>query len=296
MLYTMKPILDKAREDHYAVAAPNVLDYKTIDVAIKTAEKKNAPIILNVTFETNDDLSTFVNYAKDKAIHSKVPVAINLDHGGDYEQIIKSLKMDFTSIMVDRSMLEFEDNIKEVSEIVKIAHTLGCSVEAELGHVGTNIGADSEGMLGRNTIITEEDKKATFTKVEEAVEYVERTKVDCLAVAIGTVHGLYPKGLKPSIDFELLKKIREAVNVPLVIHGGSGSGDDNLARACKEGICKVNICSDLLKKGREYINNGYLKDSDDMLTKLMYPLPAYYAGYSDMLEYYIDLFKSTNKA
>ena len=137
-----------------------------------------------------------------------------------------------TSVMVDRSMLPYEENVKEVSEIVKIAHAIGISVEAELGHVGSGAQYDIDG-------------KTSLTIPEEAVRYVEETNVDALAVAIGTAHGPY-NGV-PEIRFDLLKEIAEKVNIPLVLHGGSGSGFDNIKKACSMGINKVNINTDLQK-------------------------------------------------
>lgn len=296
MLVTMKEILDKAKEGKYGVTAPNIIDFRSVDAAIKAAENKKSPVILDAVFEHDVDMRRFINYAAEKAKEAKVPVAINLDHGGAYEDIIKALAMDFTSVMVDRSFKSFDENVKEVSEIVKVAHALGKSVEAELGHVGSNVDSDSDA-TGHNAVIaTDEERKKTLTRVDEAVEFVKLTNVDCLAVAIGTVHGLYPKGFEPKIEFELLHELNEKLDIPLVVHGGSGSGDDNLAKMCREGINKVNICNDLLKKGREYIAEGIKPENETMMQKLAQPLPSYYQGYTDMLEHYMDLLGCSGKA
>lgn len=301
MLYSMKPILEKAREGNYGVAAPNALDHRCVDTIIDVAEKKKAPIIIGIGFHAPDgkdfDLKELVAYAAKKARTATVPIAINLDHGGPYEEIVQAINMEFSSVMIDRSTLPFEKNIKEVAEIVKIAHALGKSVEAELGHVGSNSGTEIEGPAGGNiTMLKQADVRATFTKVDEAVEFVERTKVDCLAVAVGTVHGLYPKSFEPDIDFELLAELRQKVKIPLVMHGGSGSGDENLSHSCKIGICKINVFSDLIKRGRDYVKNGWPDEPEDMMQKVLFPFPQFYAGYGDMLEYYIELFGSDGKA
>lgn len=296
MLVSMKEILLDAKKNNYGVTAPNILDYKTVDVAIETAEKMKSPVILDAVFDHKMDMKRFIRYAAEKATEATVPVAINLDHGGDYEDIIKALAMDFTSVMVDRSFKPFEENVKEVSEIVKVAHALGKSVEAELGHVGTNVDSGSDA-TGHGTIVaTDEERKKTLTRVDEAIEFVKLTGVDCLAVAIGTVHGLYPKGFEPKIEFDLLHELNEKLDVPLVVHGGSGSGDENLAKMCREGINKVNICNDLLKKGRENIANNIKPENETMMQKLMTPLPSYYLGYGEMLEHYMELLGSARKA
>ncbi|MBQ9592931.1 MAG: class II fructose-bisphosphate aldolase, partial [Lachnospiraceae bacterium] len=161
-------------------------------------------------------------------------VAINQDHGATFEQAIWAIRAGMTSIMVDRSTLPYEENVRETKLAVKLAHSIGLSVEAELGHVGQ----------GNNY---EHDGKNALTEPEEAVRFIEETGVDCLAVAIGTAHGAYVG--TPHLDFERLVAIKKATNnFPLVLHGGSGTGDENLAKACRLGINKVNISNDLVKQ------------------------------------------------
>ena len=153
---------------------------------------------------------------------ANVPVAINLDHGATYEDAIDAIAAGFTSIMVDRSSLPYEENVAQVKELVKVAHATGVSVEAELGHVGQ----------GDNYAV---DGKQALTDPAEAKKYIEETGIDMLAVAVGTAHGEYIG--TPHIDFDRLAAIKEAVgqDFPLVLHGGSGSGDENLAKACTMG-------------------------------------------------------------
>lgn len=150
------------------------------------------------------------------AIRASVPVAIQLDHGAKFSDAILAIRSGFTSIMVDRSSCPFEQNVAEVADLVRIAHSVGVSVEAELGHVG----------FGESYAA---DRDAGLTNVAEATEYVERSGCDALAVAIGTAHGIY-KGV-PHLDFDRLAELNAAVSIPLVLHGGSGSGDDNLVKA-----------------------------------------------------------------
>lgn len=235
MLVSMKEILDIASKNNYAVAAPNAFSELDGRAYIEAAEELNAPLIIDYAYGTNPDIFTFVGLLRELAKNSKVPIAINLDHGGPKEHIIEAIRAGVTSVMVDRSMLSFEDNIKEVKEIVDIAHLVGVSVEAELGHVGQAQNYDVDG-------------SSMLTTPKEAVEYIKRTNVDCLAVAIGTAHGAYPKGYIPKLDFERLKQIKvETNNFPLVMHGSSGTPFNQIERACREGINKVNVASDLCR-------------------------------------------------
>ena len=223
MLVTMKEILDKAQEGNYAVPAPNVIYEPETRAILELAEELNSPLIIDV-------FPGFSRSILDLARQSSVPVAVNLDHGGKFEDIIKTMVRGASSVMVDRSMLPFEENVAQVSEIVRYAHAAGLSVEAELGHVGQGFQYEIDG-------------KAALTDPDEAVEYVRQTGVDALAVAIGTAHGAYSG--TPFIHFDLLEKINSVVDIPLVLHGGSGTGFENIARACKMGINKVNINTDL---------------------------------------------------
>ena len=207
MLVNMCDILKKSREGRYGVVAPNICNEDTARAAIEVAEENRAPLILDVIFNVNPDIPLFAHICGKLARKASVPVALNLDHGGC-------------------SSLPYEENVAEVAELVKIAHAVGVSVEAELGHVGSGEQYDA-------------DRNAGLTDPEQAKAYVEATGIDALAIAIGTAHGKYVG--TPYLDFELLEKIYNEVEIPLVLHGGSGSGDENLARATRIGITKVNI-------------------------------------------------------
>lgn len=224
------------------------------------------------------DIYEFAYIAKALAEDSSVPVAINLDHGDSFEIAMKAIRAGFTSIMVDRSTLSFEENVRQVMEITKIAHSVGVSVEAELGHVGQGLKYDN-------------DRNAGLTNVEEAENYIRETGIDCLAIAIGTAHGAY-KG-KPYLDYERLKDIKQHVNIPLVLHGGSGTGDEALKKAVENGINKVNLFTDLSTAGYNSIKEYISKDNDISLFKA---IQAAYDGYKIELKHYIKLFNSNNKA
>lgn len=232
MLVTMKEILDKANLEGYAVVAPNVMSEMDARACLEIAQEQNAPLILDVAMTQTADIYFHGSYLTRLAELARVPVAINLDHGATFEDAIKAIRSGFTSIMVDRSSLPYEENIDQVKELVKIAHAVDVSVEAELGHVGSgcNYGTPGDDM---------------FTDPEQALDYIQRTGVDCLAVAIGTAHGAYA-GV-PHLDFDRLIAIKQRVGIPLVLHGGSGTGDENIAKACRLGVNKVNVCNELLK-------------------------------------------------
>lgn len=272
----MKEILDRAKEGKYAVAAPNVDNEHNLRACIEAAEALHSPLIIGFPIHSNPDVLYFGRIMTDLAMRAKVPVALNLDHGGSFEDCVFAIRAGFTSIMADRSKLSYEDNVKEVSELVKIAHAVGVSVEAELGHVG---GGDNYAVDGFSCL----------TDPDEARKFVEETGVDCLAVAVGTAHGFY-KG-EPFIRFDLLEEISKKVPVPLVLHGGSGTGDENLSKAAKLGICKVNLSIDLRQAAIEELN------AQDLTGYGIYAFYKYLAnGYKSKLSHYIKVLGSEGKA
>ena len=188
MLVNMCDILKKSREGRYGVVAPNICNEDSARAAIEVAEENKAPLILDVIFSVNPDITLLAKIVKELAEKAEVPVALNLDHGATFEHAMIALRSGFSSIMVDRSSLPYEQNVAEVAELVKIAHSVGVSVEAELGHVGS--GEQYEA-----------DRNAGLTDPGQAKAYVEATQVDALAIAIGTAHGKYTG--TPYLDFEL---------------------------------------------------------------------------------------------
>ena len=278
MLVTMAEILKRAKQGGYGVTAPNVQSEDTVRAVIRVAENMNAPMIVDVNTFVHPDIPWLIHMTRELASVSRVPIAINLDHGRSYEDIMIGLRSGFTSIMVDRSSMPYEDNVRETKEVVKMCHTLGISVEAELGHVGQGMNYEVDGVRD-------------LTEPEDAARFIRETGVDCLAVAIGTAHGRY-KG-KPHIDFERLEKIVEACgDTPLVLHGGSGTGDENLAKAVRNGIQKVNLATELVVAGKEALEE-FFKDPNFDKWKL---IPAFIKGYEDRLTHYVKLFGQDNQA
>jgi len=246
----MKEILDRASKENYGVAAPNVFNELDARAVIEAAEELRSPLILDLNAAMLTDLPFLCRYLIEFCRDSSVPIAINQDHGASFEDAIMSIRAGCTSIMIDRSSLEYEENVRQVAELTRIAHAVGVSVEAELGHVGQ----------GSQYSV---DRDAALTDPEQARDYVERTGVDCLAVAIGTAHGAYTG--TPYLDYERLSRIKAAVGqaFPLVLHGGSGTGLKAIGKACAMGINKVNVANDLLKAAADAITgagltgNGY---------------------------------------
>lgn len=237
MLVSMKQTLNEAREKGYCVPALGIGNEHNLRACLSAAEEKRSPVVLLVMYGNNPDIEYFGRIATDLARRVSVPVSVILDHGAKYEHVISAIRAGFTDVMIDCSSMPYEENVAQVKEVVKAAHAVGVGVEAELGHVGS-------GQAG--TELTGEGQgDSVFTVPDEAVRFVEETGIDALAISIGTAHGAY-KGT-PKLQFELLKELREKVPVPLVLHGGSGSGDENLAKACKMGICKLNIAYDLYR-------------------------------------------------
>jgi fructose-bisphosphate aldolase class II len=235
MLTTGKVILDVANEHRFAVPAFNISDYAMFNGIIEISEKKNAPVILGIHPDEVQHVGVdMITAVTQRAHRSTVPIAIHWDHGANYEQILTAIHSGFTSVMIDGSMLPFEENVAISKKVVHAAHAVGLSVEGELGTIGMT---DSQAEEGSDVII--------YTDPEDAVAFVEATGVDSLAVAIGTYHGIYPKTLKPELKLDLLKQIKDTINIPLVLHGGSNNPDDEVAEAVKLGINKINISSDI---------------------------------------------------
>jgi fructose-bisphosphate aldolase, class II len=235
MLTTGKVILDVANEHSFAVPAFNISDYAMFLGIIDISEEKNAPVILGIHPDEVQHVGVEMIAAVTQRAHrSSVPIAIHWDHGASYEQILTAIRSGFTSVMIDGSMLPFEENIAISRKVVHAAHAVGLSVEGELGTIGQT---DSHAESGSDTII--------YTNPDDALTFVESTAVDSLAVAIGTYHGIYPTTMKPELKLDLLKLIKDKVDIPLVLHGGSNNPDDEIAEAVKLGINKINISSDI---------------------------------------------------
>lgn len=232
-LVTTKELLLKAQKSHYAVGAFNVENMEMIQAVVAAAEELNAPVIMQTTPSTLKyaDADYFYANVKIAAQKAKVPVVMHLDHGNSFELAMKAYRVGYSSIMIDGSHEIFDENIRLTKSVVDVCHASGIPVEAELGKVGGK-GDNLEGGEGN-----------PYTVPAEAVEFVNATGVDSLAVAIGTAHGVY-KGI-PQLDVERLSEICEVVSIPLVLHGTSGVPDEIVKDCVRRGICKVNYATGL---------------------------------------------------
>lgn len=230
MLVSMKEILDKANDGYYAVLGPNIFSEIDARAYIEAAEDMSSPIILGLVYPTTNDLPFLGSVAVSLAKQAKVPVAVHLDHGADLSQVMEAVRGGLSSVMIDASALPFEENVALVKQVVESVSPLGISVEAEIGHVGQGTDHTSSDLL---------------TDPKEARAFIKETGIDACAVAIGTAHGAY-KGT-PKLDFRRLEEIKELTGFPLVLHGSSGTGEENIREACRRGINKVNVCNDILK-------------------------------------------------
>ena len=234
MLVTSRELLLDAKKNQYAIGAFNVENMEMVLAVLAAAEETKSPVIMQTTPGTIKYAGADFYFANIRAAAERtdVPVVCHLDHGNNFETAMLALNTGYTSIMIDGSKLNFEENIKLTKSVVEVCHARGIPVEAELGRVG-----------GKEDDLDNSHTLNPFTDPNEAAEFVERTDCDSLAVAIGTAHGVY-KGV-PQINFEVLKKIHELVEIPLVLHGTSGVPDEQVKECIRLGTCKVNYATDL---------------------------------------------------
>lgn len=226
--------IKKAQAKGYAVPAFNIHNLETIQAVVNGAVEQKSPVMIAATPGTlkHAGIKNIVSLVKNAAEDNDIPIALHVDHCIDYDVIASCIECGFTSVMIDASHLPYEENIALTKKVVELAHKASVCVEAELGKIG-----------GVEDDIEVSEKDAAYTVPDEALDFVKRTKIDTLAIAIGTAHGLY-KG-KPELDFVRLKEIAEIIDIPLVLHGASGVDAEDVRKAISLGICKVNIATEL---------------------------------------------------
>lgn len=233
-LVPVRDLLYDARDRGYAVGAFNCNNMEIVQAIVQAAESEHSPVIIQasqgaIKYAGLEYISALGRLAGDQA---SVPIALHLDHGTSFEQAVQCIRHGFSSVMIDGSKYCFEDNVNLTLEVMRVARAVGVSVEAELGKI-----------CGTEDDISVCEREAQLTDPMEAKEFVERTEVDALAVAIGTAHGVY-KG-KPKLDFARLEKISRLINIPIVLHGSSGVPEEDIKRAIEIGVRKVNIDTDV---------------------------------------------------
>lgn len=274
MLVTSKELFNLAEEGKFAIPATNFIDLDSARTYVDTAEELKLPLILafaqqHEEFISLEEAALIGKYLAEK---SSMPVVLHLDHGQDFDFIKRAISLGFSSVMIDASKDTLEENIRKTKEVVEYAHQHGVVVEAEIGHVGSNQ--------------SYEDKNETdsiYTEVADAKYFAEQTGVDSLAVSIGTAHGLY-KGT-PKLNFERLFDIYQAVDIPLVLHGGSSSGDANLTKCVDNGIRKINIFTD-------FLNAAYLEIKKDKVNDYVEMKAEANTAMKATLQRYFEVFKT----
>lgn len=263
-----KEILLKAQKEGFAVPAFNIHNLETIKVVVETANELKSPVILAGTPGTFDYAGRDYIQAIAEVAAKKygIPIVLHLDHHTNIDDIKESLELGTKSIMIDASHYNYEENIKIVSEVVNLSHKYNATVEAELGMLG-----------GKEDDLVVDEKDSKYTNPKQASDFVKKTGIDSLAVAIGTAHGLYKE--KPKLDFERLKEIREFVDIPLVLHGASGIPNEDVRKTISLGISKVNIATELkipfsnelrkylIEYPQENDPRKYMKDAKDAMAK-----------------------------
>ena len=274
MLVNMNEVLLPAREGRYAVGLFNAVNLELARGILAAAQRTGSPVIMG-TAEPLEEVSYYLIPMAKKA---GVPVVIHLDHGLKKETCLKALDLGFTSIMYDCSTDDYDTNVEKVREMAEIAHSRGATIEGELGHVGDNTDA------------AEADPSFFYTDPGQARDFVEKTRVDALAVAVGTAHGAYK--LPPKLDFDRICAIKEQAKVPLVLHGGSGLTDEDFRQAIRAGISKINIFTDINVAAVRGARQHFVSD-DKGLTEL---IPAAVEAVERETAKKIELFGSCGRA
>jgi fructose-bisphosphate aldolase class II len=281
MLVNMNRILLPARKSGYGIGFFNAVNVEMARAVIETAEELKAPVIVGTAeiLLPAMELERVAEYLIPMAEKASVPVCVHYDHGLTFERCMQALKLGFRSIMYDCSTASYEENVEKVAEMVKICHAMGVTVEGELGHVGDNAGA---GKLA--------NPSDYFTNPDTAVDFVKRTGVDALAVAVGNAHGDY--AFPPKLDFERIDTISQKTNIPLVLHGGSGLSDSDFQTAVRLGVSKVNIFTDIDKAGKAGVEAGLAAGEKTMMGLIPYEISAMKAVVAEKIK----LFGSNGKA
>ncbi len=263
MLVHMNDLLLPAMKNGYGVGFFNAVNVEMARAVIETAEELRAPVMVGTAqvLLPAMELERVAEYLIPMAKKASVPVCVHYDHGLTFERCMEALQLGFTSLMYDCSTEDYETNVAKVAEMVKICHAMGVTVEGELGHVGDNEGS---GKL--------ENPSDFYTDPDMALDFVTRTGVDSLAVAVGNAHGDYK--FPPKLDFDRISTISEKTSLPLVLHGGSGLSDDDFRIAVKRGICKVNIFTDIDKAGKAGVEAGLAAGEKTMMGLIPYEIEA----------------------
>lgn len=263
MLVSLKELMEDAEKGGYAVGAFNVSNLESLMAIMQAAEETGRGVILNYA-EVHAPFLSMEQAALimlDAAKKAKVPVCVHLDHGSSMESCIQAIRLGFTSVMLDASAEDYETNVRETKEIVRLARSVGVTVEAELGHIFSSDMGLAESPKEAETLESFDSAEDVYTDPATAKDFVERTGVDVLAIAFGTTHGIYTK--KPKLDLERITKIKEAIDIPFVMHGGSGLSKEEFQTAIRNGIRKINYYTYMTLAGGRAVKEALDEKSPD---------------------------------
>ncbi|HIZ06938.1 MAG TPA: ketose-bisphosphate aldolase [Candidatus Eubacterium avistercoris] len=283
MLMNMKELLAVANKNNFAVPAFNISDYNMFNGIMEASEEKNAPVIIAIHPDELSHITTeMVKGIIDRINKSPIPAVIHLDHGASFEQVITAIQAGFTSVMIDASSQPYEGNVATCKKVCEAAHAVNVSVEGELGTIGNT-----------DSVETTAPDEILYTDPMQAKDFIEKTGIDCLAIAIGTCHGIYPKDKKPELRIDILDEIKKVVTAPLVLHGGSSNKDSEIAKSVEHGVNKINISSDIkaayYKKMREVLQDESLREPNQIQ-------PPCVEAMKEVAFQKIDLFQAAGKA
>jgi fructose-bisphosphate aldolase class II len=260
-LCNLNEILPEAVAKGYGVLATVLFNFDFADAVVRAAEEKKSPVILMFSEPLLEkygykEFDKLINPVRILVQEARVPVVLHLDHGKNLKNIIHFMKSGLTSVMISQTFRSFEEDIKVAREVTEIAHSMNITVEGEVGKMPGEGGLESS-MKNKSSI---EQIREGFTKVEEAVRFVEETNVDVLSISVGTAHGFFDK--KPELDFDLIRKIKDAVKIPLVIHGASGLENEQYKGAIRNGVVKFNYLTGLIEEAKDKVRK-IVENSDD---------------------------------
>lgn len=280
MIVSMNDVLIPARNNGYGVGFFNAVNVEMARAIIETAEELHSPVMIGTAEVLLPAMSLehVASYLMPLAEKAKVPVCVHMDHALHFDTCVKAMDLGFSSVMYDCSTMSYDENVEQLREMVKICHGRGITVEGELGHVGDNEGAGK--------LLNPSDY---YTNVDTAEDFVYKTGIDSLAVAVGNAHGDYK--FPPKLDFERISAISKRTGLPLVLHGGSGLSDIDFTEAIKQGICKINIFTDLDKAGKSGLEKGMQNGANSIFNLIPYEIEAMKSVVAEKLQ----LFGSVNK-
>ena len=263
MLVSLKEVFEIANRKRIAIGAFNVSNFESGKAILNAAEAEKTPVILNYAcvhapYLSLEDASQIMLHLAHKAT---VPVCVHLDHGANFETCIQAIRLGFTSVMIDASSLSYEDNLKETMLVVRAAHSVGVTVEAELGHIFSSETGMGKPIKAIETAESFDNLNDVYTNPQVAKDFVERTHVDALAIAFGTSHGIYVK--KPVLDLNRVAEVKKAIDIPLVMHGGSGLSKEEFQGAIRNGIRKINYYTYMTLAGGKAVKKAMDEHKSD---------------------------------